>query len=95
MIESLYPIRGCCLPGGDGTNGFEVLSGYHGEIAIDPSSGAILRLEVEADVGAFAPVARSGIMVAYVPVEIGGKTFICPVRSVSIMRMRSVTTLTE
>ena len=93
--KSVYPIRGCCLPGGDGTNGFEVLSGYHGEIAIDPSSGAILRLEVEADVEGFAPVARSGIMVAYGPVEIGGKTFICPVRSVSITRMRSVTTLTE
>ena len=93
--KSVFPIRGCCLPGGDGTNGFEVLSGYHGEIAIDPSSGAILRLEAEADVEGFTPVSRSGIMVAYGPVDIGGKTFICPVRSVSITRMRSVTTLTE
>ena len=93
--KSVYPIRGCCLPGGNGTNSFEVLSGYHGEIAIDPSSGAILHLEAEADLEGFTPVIRSGIMVAYGPVEIGGKTFICPVRSVSIMRMRSVTTLTE
>jgi len=93
--KSVYPIQGCCLPGGNGTNSFEVLSGYHGEIAIDPSSGAILHLEAEADLEGFTPVIQSGIMVAYGPVEIGGKTFICPVRSVSIMRMRSVTTLTE
>jgi VWFA-related protein len=93
--KSVYPISGCCLPGGDGTNGFQVLSGYHGEIAIDPSSGAILRLQAEADLEGFTPVIWSGIMVAYGPVEIGGKTFICPVRSVSITRMRSVATLTE
>jgi hypothetical protein len=93
--KSLYQVGGCCLPGGEGTNGFEVLAGYHGEIAIDPASGAVLRLQAEADLEGFTPVDRSGIMVTYGPVEIGGKTFICPLRSVSIMRMRSVTTLME
>ncbi len=47
--RSLYRMWGCCLPGGNGTGGFEALAGHHGEMAIDPASGAILRFEVEAD----------------------------------------------
>lgn len=58
--------------------------GYHGEIAIDPVNGTILRLMVEADMKPDDPVARSGILVDYGPVTIGGKTYICPVKSVSV-----------
>jgi VWFA-related protein len=93
--KSRYEAGGCCLPNGDGTIGFARRTGYHGEIAIDPESGAILRLEVEADLQGFVPLDRSEIMIAYGPVEIGGKTYICPVRSVSIWRARSVPTLSE
>ena len=50
--------RGCCLPDGYGTSGFEKQVGYHGEIAIDPASGAILRLQAEADLEGFPPVSR-------------------------------------
>jgi VWFA-related protein len=59
---------------------------YHGEIAIDQAAGTILRLVVEADFEPGSPMVRAGIMVEYGPVEIGGKTYICPVRSVSISR---------
>jgi len=45
--------------------------------------------------GAVLALIRSDIMIEYGPVEIGGKTYICPVRSVSISRGRSVTLLTE
>jgi VWFA-related protein len=86
---------GCCLPDGDGTTGFQRVVGYHGEITIDPSNGAILRLQAEADIHHFPPVSRSDIMIAYGPVEIGGKTYICPQRSVSIMRTRSLAMLGE
>lgn len=88
--KSLYRVWGCCLPDGDGTGGFQRLAGYQGEIAIDPTSGAILRLEAEADLKGFTPVVRSDIVVEYGPVVIGGKSYVCPVRSVSLMRMRSV-----
>ena len=88
-------LLGCCLPDGDGTTGFQRLVGYHGEITIDPSNGAILRLQAEADIHHFPPVSRSDIMITYGPVEIGGKTYICPQRSVSIMRTRSLTMLGE
>jgi hypothetical protein len=64
-------------------------------VAVDPESGALLRLQLEADLQGFVPLNRSEIMIAYGPVEIGGKTYICPVRSVSIWRARSVPTLSE
>ena len=41
------------------------------------------------------PTIRSDIMIEYGLVEIGGNNYICPVRSVSISRARSVTVLTE
>jgi len=56
---------------------------------------AVLRVEVEADLNGFVPLDRADVMVAYGPVEIGGKTYICPVRSVGIWRARSVNMLTE
>ncbi|HEX4031527.1 MAG TPA: hypothetical protein VHX20_14250, partial [Terracidiphilus sp.] len=95
LKRSLYGIWGCCLPGGDGTNAFQARAGYHGEITLDPASGAILRLIAEADLEGFTPADRSDIMITYGPVDIGGKTFICPLKSVATMRTRSVTTKTE
>ena len=93
--KSPFRVRGCCLPDGNGTTWFDNEAGYHGDIAIDPASGAILRLRGTADLKAFPPVAVSDIMITYGPVEIGGKTYICPLRSVSILRGRSVNVLME
>jgi VWFA-related protein len=93
--KSLYTQRGCCLPDGEGTTAFERWAGYHGEISIDPSSGAILRLQAEAEIAHFPPVSKSDIMISYGPVEIGGKSYICPQKSVSIVRMRSIAILGE
>ena len=59
-------------------------SAYHGEIAIDPASGAILRIALIADLANDAPITRGDVMVEYAPVEIGGKSYMCPVRSVSV-----------
>jgi VWFA-related protein len=93
--KSLYTQWGCCLPDGEGTTAFERPAGYHGEISIDPSSGSILRLQAEAEIPPFPPISRSDIMISYGPVEIGGKSYICPERSVSIVRMRSIAMLFE
>jgi VWFA-related protein len=84
--KSHYRVAYCCVPDAQGAHLFEELSGYHGEMAIDPASGAVLRLAVIADLKPALPVLRSDIMVEYAPVEIGGISFICPVRSVSIVR---------
>lgn len=58
--------------------------GYHGEIAIDPATGTILRLIVQADPPLGSPILRGDILVEYGPVVIAGKTYTCPLRSVSI-----------
>ena len=93
--KSTYDTGGCCLPDGDGTSAFQKRAGYHGEIAIDPTTGALLRLELIFDLKSTTPLIRSEIMAEYGPVEIGGKSYICPVRSVGISRGRSVAVLSE
>jgi hypothetical protein len=75
---------------------------YLGELTIDPGTGAILRLTMEAELGwihepnlnPVQPAKGSAAMIEYGPVEIGGKEYICPHRSVVIMRVRTVNTLT-
>jgi len=64
------------------------LSGYHGQIAVDPESGTILRMTLEADLKPDDPIIHSGMLVEYGPVEIGGKTYTCLVKSVSILQQR-------
>jgi hypothetical protein len=64
----------------------QVFPAYHGEIAIDPADGAILRVTVVAD---FAPPYNqevSSIMVEYGSVSIGGAPYICPVKSVAFSK---------
>lgn len=58
---------------------------YHGEMAIDPDTGALLRILLLADMST-TDVSESGIVVDYGPVEIAGKTYICPLRSIALSR---------
>jgi len=70
----------------DVPRGEPVYPAFHGEIGVDPATGAILRITVVAD---FAPPhqqAISSILVEYGPVAIGGKSFICPIHSVALAR---------
>jgi VWFA-related protein len=94
-----YNVTHCCLVGG---NTFLASPRYLGELAIDPGTGSILRLTMESEPGwipepnlnPVLPVKGAAMMVEYGPVEIGGKRYICPRRSVVIMRVRTVSTLT-
>jgi len=92
--ESHYEVAHCCVPAGDGTAPVQGFPGYHGEISIDPAQGTILRLTVEADLAPRQPpplsIVRSDILVEYGEVAIGGATYTCPVRSVSISRTRTL-----
>ena len=58
--------------------------GYHGEITVDPSNGTILRLVLRADPEPSLPLLRADIVVEYGPVELGGKTYICPLKGVAL-----------
>jgi VWFA-related protein len=92
---SKYQARACCLPDGDGRIAFLHYVGYDGEIAINPENGAIVRLQQSADLKSITPVALARTMIEYGPVEIGGTKYICPVRSISVMRNRSVINASE
>jgi len=93
--SQFYQVTLCCLTDMEGSRVFQSITGYHGEIAIDPATGSILRLTVEADLEPDLPLNRSDVMVEYGPVEIGGKTYICPLHSVSISRGRTLRRLQD
>ncbi len=84
--KSHYDVRFCCFAESYGMEFKEARqrAGYHGEITLDPDTGAILRLTVEADLPAGNPISAARIAVEYAPVEIGDKTFICPVRGIAL-----------
>jgi hypothetical protein len=59
--------------------------GYHGEIALDPASGTVLRLTLHADASEEDSLSVANMMVEYGPVVIGGRTYICPTRSIAVV----------
>ena len=69
---------------------------YHGEIAVEPATGTILRITVVADrqPTKIDPAFQSAILVEYGPVTIGGNSYICPVRAVAISKESSQETAT-
>jgi hypothetical protein len=93
--KSHYEVNYCCIAYEAATmvanmHPFRQVAGYRGEMAVDPVTGSILRLSVVAALKPGSPVTQADILVEYAPVEIGGKTYICPVRSVSITTAQMV-----
>jgi hypothetical protein len=88
--KARYLVHGCCTPNLNGTEKFATMPANRGEIAIDPSSGAILRLTVRSDQQDFLPVDRSEMVIDYGPVTIGGKSYILPLHSVNVGSQRSL-----
>lgn len=60
---------------------------YHGEIEIDPETGAILRLSEIADMTPPLEGLRAAIALEYAPVAIGDRNCMCPVRGVAFSRI--------
>ena len=63
---------------------------YHWEIAVNPADGSILRLTMVAELKSTDPVAKANLLVDYGTVEIGGSTYICPVKSVALSLVREI-----
>ncbi len=63
---------------------FNATPGYHGEISIDPATGAVMRISLEADLKPGSPISRASTVVEYGSVSIGDRRFVCPVRSLAI-----------
>ena len=68
---------------------FAEIAAYHGEFAFDPASGAILRITLEADMPPHEVVSKNGMRVEYGAVDIAGKSYICPLRGVSMLMAHS------
>jgi hypothetical protein len=68
------------------TQAMEQPVAYHGDISVDPATGIILRVTIKADFEPGVEVMRADVMVEYGPVDIGAKSYICPVRSVSLFQ---------
>jgi hypothetical protein len=89
--KSDYTVQYCCFQSEWGEmREFRTIPGYHGEIAIDPASGAVLRLVLKTDLQPALPMKRSDELVEYGPVEIGGRVYICPVKSISITKAKAL-----
>ena len=89
----------CCLAQGNGTTLYRSNADTYGEFAVNPKTGAIIRIEISADLNEErdpdVPLIRSQIMVEYGPEELRGETYICPQRSVEISRSRTERQLHE
>jgi hypothetical protein len=102
--SSHYEVNFCCVRGSedadnyggglggaashDSENAYRGKPAYRGTLMIDPASGTILRITVDPALRADGPISRSAVAVEYGPVEIGGATYICPVRSIALSRAR-------
>ena len=72
------------IPGEQKLKTYSETPGYRGTIAIDPATGAVLRLTIEAQLSPGDPLLRAGTMIEYGPIRIGDRQFICPLRSVAV-----------
>jgi hypothetical protein len=80
--DSRYMVR---MPKGQQTE--SILPAYHGEIAVDPISGSIMRITVIADFVPPYELVREAIMVEYGSVPLGGSSYICPLKGVAMAVM--------
>jgi len=89
--KSDYRVRFCCIVNSYDANGqpdlqvFDERAPYHGEIAFDPADGSILRLTLQAELPPHDLVSNAGLMMEYAPVEIAGKSYVCPARGISVL----------
>jgi VWFA-related protein len=75
MINQLQPVV---------SHAFRETPGYHGSLFIDPATGAILRITLEAELKSSDPLLRAATVIEYGPVSIGDQRFICPVRALTL-----------
>jgi hypothetical protein len=85
--KSHFDVGFCCILRGHGEapSAFHQFTAYDGELWIDPATGAILRLSLTAiGLKRSDPIVQARILVKYGPVELGGRTYICPLKGVAL-----------
>jgi hypothetical protein len=56
---------------------------YHGTFSVDPATGALMRITLETESRPDDPITHIASVIEYGPVEIGERSYICPVRSLA------------
>ena len=87
---SHYSVQFCCTREDAGesiaTHIYSEKTGYGGEIVFNPATGAVMRISVHAELTPGELVASAGMLVEYAPMQVGEKTVVLPVKSVSILK---------
>lgn len=85
---SHYRIDFCCAfgPADLEPRAYRGTPAYHGTLSIDPSTGAILRVTLEAQFAEFQPQPEVRLMVEYRRVNVSGSSLMCPVKGVDISK---------
>ena len=70
-------------------NAYHGTPGYHGAIFLNPTTGTIQRVTVQAELDPQAAITTAQISVRYGAVTIGGQSYICPVESLAVSDARA------
>lgn len=83
---SHYQIDFCCAFGPEDAEprAYRGTPAYHGTLSIDPATGAILCVTLEAEFAEFQPQPEIRLMVEYRPVAVSGSSLMCPVKGVNV-----------
>ena len=91
----IYHVEFCCMAIDGLQQNFQTDAATNGEIAVNPATGAIMRVTIRAGLSYRLPLQHSDISVEYGPATLGDMDYICPMRGVEISRHRSVVVLSE
>jgi hypothetical protein len=85
---STYHVNYCCTrdSGDNKRKAFHGTPGYHGFLAVDPATGAVLRYTLECDLLSSDPVSLTELAVQYGKILIGDGSYFCPIRSLAVVR---------
>ena len=78
-VASHYDVQYTCPT----TEEFHDTPAYHGSFSVDAKTGALMRIMLEAESRPNDPITHIASIIEYSPMEIGERSYICPVRSLA------------
>lgn len=88
---SHYDVHYKCI----GNEPFHDSPAYHGTFSIDSAMGVLMRITLETESQANDPISHVSSIIEYSPMEIGERSYMCPVRSLATMVEESNACATE
>jgi hypothetical protein len=94
--KSSYIVHYCCVLKGGRSSEFTSTPAYHGEIALEPATGAVLRIVLKTDLSPDdVDLRRADLAVDYKRIDIGGRSYILPTRSISLSKTPTVVAIND